>query len=185
VVGARYPERGGSCGDSAANVRRTRGDLAQTAERVRHGVRSICRYREQIPPRAISQVALALGRGKRVLEAWSSRHNWVERANAYTDHLDRLAIAVHEDEIVRRRREENEQVFELARELRLIAASRIVGVVDEDGKTVVAPIDPNTRCLSRQSVDRYVGHAGAASQQPWLQTQTASVQRAGSPPILP
>jgi hypothetical protein len=65
-------------------------------------------YREQPPPRSIRKLAIALGRGRRVLDEWSSRWQWVERADAYTDHLDRIALAAHEDDLLRRRREENE-----------------------------------------------------------------------------
>ena len=83
-----------------------------------------------------------LGRGRRTLEAWSSRYEWVERAAAYTDHLDRLMLATHEEEIVRRRREVNERIYETAQALHALAVSRIYGVEDEEQP--VAAIDPNT-----------------------------------------
>ena len=72
-------------------------------------------YREQAPPRSIRKVARVLGRGQRTLEEWSSKYKWVERAAAYTDHLDQLMLAANEEDIVRRRRETNERVYELAR----------------------------------------------------------------------
>src|SRR6187549_3129368 len=74
-------------------------------------------YREQPPPRSIKKVAGALGRGARVLEQWSTDHDWVERAAAYTDHLDSLCIAAREDELLRRRREENQRIHQIGREL--------------------------------------------------------------------
>jgi hypothetical protein len=100
-------------------------------------------YREQVPPRSIRKAAGLLRRGQRTLEEWSSKYKWVERAAAYTDHLDQLALAAHEEDIVRRRREENEEVFQLARKLRELVRARILGVVDDEGKTLVTPLDPS------------------------------------------
>ncbi len=100
-------------------------------------------YREQAPPRSVRKAARALGRGQRTLEEWSSKYKWVERAGAYTDHLDQLVLAAHEDDLVRRRREHNEEVFQLARELRRLVRARLLGVVDDEGKLLVSPLDPN------------------------------------------
>ena len=100
-------------------------------------------YREQTPPRSIRKAARALGRGQRTLEEWSSKYKWVERAAAYTDHLDQLVLAAHEDDIVRRRREENEQVFQLARELREAGPRAPLGRGGREGKLLVTPLDPN------------------------------------------
>jgi hypothetical protein len=100
-------------------------------------------YREQAPPRSIRKAARALGRGQRTLEEWSSKYKWVDRAAAYTDHLDQLALAALEDNIVRRRREANEQVYQLARAMRGMVHARTFGVTDDEGKQLVAPLDPN------------------------------------------
>lgn len=100
-------------------------------------------YRDQAPRRSIRKAALELGRGQRTLEEWSRKYKWVERAAAYADHLDALALAASEDDIVRRRREETEEVFELVRALRGILRARIFGVVDDEGKPLVTPLDPN------------------------------------------
>lgn len=110
-------------------------------------------YREQTPPRSIRKAARALGRGQRTLEEWSSKYKWVERAARYTDHLDQLVLVAHEADIVRRRREENEQVFQLARALRGLVRARILGVVDEEGKLLVSPLDPNV--LTPRDVVRF------------------------------
>ena len=82
-------------------------------------------YREQAPPRSIRKVARALGRGQRTLEEWSSKYKWVERAAAYTDHLDQLVLVAQEEDIVRRRREANEQAFQLAQALRGLIRARL------------------------------------------------------------
>ena len=100
-------------------------------------------YREQTPPRSIRKAARALARGQRTLEEWSSKYKWVERAAAYTDHLDQLVLVAQEDDIVRRRREENEQAFQLAQALRGLIRARLLGVVDDEGKPLVTPLDPN------------------------------------------
>ena len=99
-------------------------------------------YRDQVPPRSIRKAARVRGRGQRTLEAWSSRHKWVERAAAYTDHLDRISVAAHEDDIARRRREVNERIFQTASEIHTVVAARLGGVNDE--KHPVAAFDPNT-----------------------------------------
>ena len=100
-------------------------------------------YREQTPPRSIRKAARALARGQRTLEEWSSKYEWVERAAAYTDHLDQLVLIAQEEEIVRRRRDENEQAFQLAQAMRGLIRARLLGVVDDEGKPIVAPLDPS------------------------------------------
>ena len=99
-------------------------------------------YRDQTPPRSIAKVGEALGQGERSLKEWSREYGWVERAAAYTDHLDRLYLAGIEDDIVRRRREVNERISEAASALHYGAMSRLYGVADE--KQPVAAIDFNT-----------------------------------------
>lgn len=103
-------------------------------------------YRDQTPPRSLTRLAEALDRGKRVLDEWSRTYDWGKRADAYTDHLDRLVVAAHEDDIVQRRREMNERAFAMAHDIQMAAASRLVGVRKENGKEdeyEVAPINLN------------------------------------------
>lgn len=103
-----------------------------------------CAYRDMPPPRSMPKLAKALGRGVSTLWRWSTQWDWVERAEAYTDHLDRLTLEEHEDAIRRRRREENEQMYSLGKTLQVAAHARLTGLKDEDGQLVVEPIDPST-----------------------------------------
>jgi len=91
--------------------------------------------------RSLRAVAMRLDRGVRVLQEWSSRWNWVERADAYLGHLDAIRVAEHEDDIVRQRREHNEQLRELGRQLRAVALARLIG--GTIGSRFVASIDPS------------------------------------------
>lgn len=111
-------------------------------------------YREQTPPRSIRKAARALARGQRTLEEWSSKYKWVERAAAYTDHLDQLVLVAQEEDIVRRRREANEQAFQLAQAMRGLIRARLLGVMDDEGKPIVAPLDPTE--LTPRDVVRFL-----------------------------
>ena len=103
-------------------------------------------YREQTPPRSIRKAGERSGEGTG-LQGWSEQYKWVERAAAYTDHLDQLVLAAHEDDIVRRRREANEQVFQLARQLLRLVHERLSGVVDDEGSSSLLRL---TRMCSRR-----------------------------------
>lgn len=55
-------------------------------------------YRDLGIDRSIRKVAQKLGKSQQLMSRWSSQYNWVERAQAYDDEMDRLAILENEKE---------------------------------------------------------------------------------------
>jgi hypothetical protein len=55
-------------------------------------------YRDLGPERNLRRVGRELGKSRQAIEKLSHRWNWVERALAYDDHLDRQALATVEKE---------------------------------------------------------------------------------------
>ena len=108
---------------------------------------AFCLYREQPPTdRSIAKVAKLLGVTVRNVEEWSRKNGWVARADAYWAHLDAVALAAVEDEISSRRRQENQELFEMGKRIRQTALDRITGVetiVKGKKKLAVVPIHPN------------------------------------------
>jgi hypothetical protein len=92
-------------------------------------------YRELGPGRSVHRAAQVVGKSTRLLERWSARWGWVERAAAWDDAQSRAA---HEAALEEVRREEK-QLFEDARRLRTIALQTFVQRDPASGETKVNP----------------------------------------------
>ena len=53
-------------------------------------------YRDMGITRSIREVAEKLGKSRALLERWSSKYQWVDRARAYDDYMDKKAILENE-----------------------------------------------------------------------------------------
>src|SRR5690349_20291155 len=51
---------------------------------------AFCTYRDMGPDRSLRAVAGVLGKARQLLERWSTRYRWVERALAWDDDQDAL-----------------------------------------------------------------------------------------------
>jgi hypothetical protein len=61
-------------------------------------------YRDQMGRRSTAQAAATLDKSKRLIQRWSSRHQWVQRVRAYDRYLDGIARTKHQQAIVDFRR---------------------------------------------------------------------------------
>lgn len=48
-------------------------------------------YRDMGDKRSIAKVGIELGKSDKLLERWSSKYSWVERATSWDEHLDQVA----------------------------------------------------------------------------------------------
>lgn len=53
-------------------------------------------YRDLGSERSLNQVRIKLGKSQDLMERWSSRWSWVERAKAYDAHIDAIKLAARE-----------------------------------------------------------------------------------------
>ncbi len=62
-----------------------------------------CQYRDLGPERSLEKLRqkLAKSRSRATLTRWSSKYNWVERARAYDDYIDKKKRAEHEKAILK------------------------------------------------------------------------------------
>lgn len=67
---------------------------------------AFARYRDLGPARSVAKAARDLGKSSRTLEDWSSKNDWVERAELYDLDVDRRHREARESEMDRLRREE-------------------------------------------------------------------------------
>lgn len=92
-------------------------------------------YRDGLYQRSLAHVAATLGKSEGLIGAWSSKNNWVERADAYVDHLDHQMRAGRETQMEQDRRENAER----ARLIERMAGGRLIG----DDDLAVVGIDWN------------------------------------------
>lgn len=103
-------------------------------------------YRDMGPSRALKKVAARLRKDPSLIADWSSRHDWVERVEAYDLELDRRYREAREGQLVDiARRQAAEGV-----RLQLIAMTRLRGD-EEHGIDPLSPAD-----LSAADVPRYM-----------------------------
>lgn len=65
---------------------------------------AFCIYRDLGIQRSIAKVVSTLGKSKALLEGWSSKHGWVERAAQWDSEQDRVARQQQLDEIKKMRK---------------------------------------------------------------------------------
>lgn len=65
---------------------------------------AFCVYRDLGSDRSLSKAAESLGKSKPMMEQWSSKYDWVKRAEAWDDEQDRIARKKNTEEIVRMRK---------------------------------------------------------------------------------
>jgi hypothetical protein len=63
-------------------------------------------FRDMGPSRSLAKVASALGKSKALVEGWSAKHGWVERAEAYDVYVDARWREEREGELGEMRRRE-------------------------------------------------------------------------------
>lgn len=56
-------------------------------------------YRDMGKKRSLAKVSNELGKSKALMDRWSSRDRWVERVQAYDDHMDRLELEQRDTDI--------------------------------------------------------------------------------------
>ncbi len=61
---------------------------------------AFCIYRDMGIERSIEKVSKELGKSMVLIERWSSRYNWGERAKAYDDYIEELKRKQNEKEIL-------------------------------------------------------------------------------------
>lgn len=88
---------------------------------------AFCIYRDLGINRSIAKVVQILGKSKALLEGWSSKHDWVERAAAWDSEQDRVARQQQLDDIKKMRKRH----ASLA-EAMLLKASKALLIIPED-----------------------------------------------------
>lgn len=61
-------------------------------------------YRDLGPKRSMDAVGKGLGKSLALMERWSARHSWVERAREYDAHLDSIRVAAREQSVAKQAR---------------------------------------------------------------------------------
>jgi hypothetical protein len=108
-------------------------------------------YFELGAARSLAAVGQKLGKSKALMERWSVRWNWTERAAAYDRHIDRLeqearlrTLATEAERWAQRQTEQREQEWQTSRALleraRQMLAHPLYETVEQDGRTIVKPV---------------------------------------------
>lgn len=98
--------------------------------------------------RSTARVGRELGKTKKLMDRWSGRHRWVERAREYDAAVIAERAQAVQDSYIERLRREQDAVLKDAEILRLLAVQMIAGikagivVTGDDGKQAVRPLQP-------------------------------------------
>jgi hypothetical protein len=103
-------------------------------------------YRDMGPTRTLARAGQHLGKGRAIIEEWSAKHHWVDRASDYDEYLDRQQREVMEDA----RRKMLETHAEVASTMVAKASQRLTG--DPDNNVLAL----NVNRLSPQDVARWL-----------------------------
>ena len=118
-------------------------------------------YFEMGVERSLEGVGKKLGKTRQALDGWSTKFNWVERAQAYDDHQDAIrrnalekAEQKEAEKWAERRLALREQEWELAEKLtdrlqQMLAFPVYQRITSEDGKTIFEPAKWTFRDASR------------------------------------
>ena len=107
-------------------------------------------YFELRAERSLAAVRQKLGKSKALIERWSRRWNWPERARDYDEHADEF----REDELQKSRAKEAQIWIERDRELR----ERFFQL----GEVIVAKAERMVREFPERSITRHESHEGKA-----------------------
>lgn len=60
---------------------------------------AFCVYRDMGGKRSTGKTQQTLGKSKRMIDAWSSRHDWVERCRAFDRHMDAESVDAYKQQV--------------------------------------------------------------------------------------
>jgi hypothetical protein len=107
-------------------------------------------FRDLGPERTLPKVAAAVKKSISMIQQWSSRHDWLERADAYDLYVDRRLREQRETDIEEATRIERTAGLSLQR----VALERIRGKGREGEDDFVPPLNPTE--LTAQDVARFL-----------------------------
>lgn len=115
-------------------------------------------YRDMGSERSLDAVRRKLGKSQALMERWSSRWQWVERAKAYDMHLDAIRVAAREQAVAKQARRIM-TADEVKAELTDIAEAAWREFVDvkmsEDGEVLSAHLKLGDKIKSLELMGKY------------------------------
>ena len=114
---------------------------------------AFCAYRDLGPNRSTAKAARLVGKSKKLMDGWSSKHEWVRRVRAWEDLIDKQKREAQLDEVGKMQRRH----IQLAMNMQGLAATELKKLVDKAQAS-------NKKTLNVDQVAREMQSAGTPRQ---------------------